>query len=220
MSQKNQLTEVAISLTDIVVFPQTIQRIKVPAHLELVNRHLVVLYIKQQTLCVTGVLCELIDEQHQHDGRFLVLEGMERVNIHHRSNDEATYSLCETNPHKTRDLLDLSNSVYDLFKEHHSMFESEDMSMDTLLSVIHPDQPHELADFISSYLPMTYDEKVTIIESIDVYHRLEQVKHCLNKLLIDAKIDQQLDGIIQKNVDIERKEMMLKELKMQKVRMK
>ena len=58
--------------------------------------------------------------------------------------------------------------------------------MDTLLSVIHPDQPNELADFISSYLPMKYGEKVEIIESIDIYHRLEQVKQCLNKLLIDG----------------------------------
>ena len=210
MDSKNQLTEVAISLTNIVVFPQTVQRIKVPDSLEIVNRHLIVLFSKKQTISTTGVLCELIDEQHQHDGRFVVLGGMQRVNIHHRSNHEATYSLCETNFNKTRDLLNLSNTVYDLFKEHHAMFESDDMSMDTLLSVIHPDQPNELADFISSYLPMKYHEKVDIIESIDVYHRLEQVKSCLNKLLIDAEINQQLDGVIQQNVDIERKEMMLK----------
>ena len=118
MNGKNQLTEVAISLTDVVVFPQTIQRIKVPVELELMNRHLVVLFSKKQTLSTTGVLCELIDEQHQHDGRFLVLEGMQRVNIHHRKKDEATYSLCDMNYNKTRDLLDLSNTVYDLFKEH------------------------------------------------------------------------------------------------------
>tara|TARA_A100001015_G_scaffold158201_1_gene175553 strand:+ start:4 stop:1866 length:1863 start_codon:yes stop_codon:yes gene_type:complete len=82
--------------------------------------------------------------------------------------------------------------------------------MDTLLSVINPDQPQELADFISSYLPMKYDEKVEIIESIDIYHRLEQVQHCLNRLLIDAEINQQLDGVIQQNVDTERKELILK----------
>ena len=210
MNGKNQLTEVAISLTDVVVFPQTIQRIKVPFELELMNRHLVALFSKKQTLSTTGVLCELIDEQHQHDGRFLVLEGMQRVNIHHRTKDEVTYSLYDMNYNKTRDLLDLSNTVYDLFKEHHAMFETDDMSMDTLLSVIHPDQPNELADFISSYLPMKYDEKVAIIESIDIYHRLEQVKTSLNKLLIDAEINQQLDGVIQQNVDTERKEMMLK----------
>ena len=210
MDGKNQLTEVAIPLTDIVVFPQTVQRIKIPEGLEIINRHLVALFSKKQTLSNTGVLCELIDEQHQHDGRFVVLEGMQRVNIHKRGKDNVTYSLCETNFNKTRDLLDLSNNVYDLFKEHHSMFESDDMSMDTLLSVIHPDQPNELADFISSYLPMKYDEKVEIIESIDIYHRLEQVKQCLNKLLIDAEINQQLDGVIQQNVDSERKEMMLK----------
>ena len=84
------------------------------------------------------------------------------------------------------------------------------MSMDTLLSVIHPDQPNELADFISSYLPLNYDEKLNVIESIDVYHRLEQVQQYLSKLLIDAQINENLDGIIQHNVDNERKEMMLK----------
>ena len=57
---------------------------------------------------------------------------------------------------------------------------------------------------------MTYGEKVEIIESIDIYHRLEQVKQCLNKLLIDGEVNQQLDGLIQQNVDTERKEMMLK----------
>lgn len=204
------LKEVGFPLTDVVVFPQTIQRIKVPDDLSIDNRHLVALYSKKQQLSSTGVLCELIDEQHQPDGRFIVIEGMQRVNIHERKKSLVSYSLCETSINKTRDLLSLSNTVYDLFKEHHNMFESEDMSMDTLLSVIHPDQPQELADFISSYLPMNYDEKVAIIESIDVYHRLEQVKHCLNKLLIDAEINQQLDGIIQENVDTERREMMLK----------
>ena len=78
------------------------------------------------------------------------------------------------------------------------------------LSVIHPDHPNELVDFISSYLPMTYGEKVEIIESIDIYHRLEQVKQCLNKLLIDGEVNQQLDGLIQQNVDMNVKKMMLK----------
>jgi len=206
----NQLTEVAIPVTDIVVFPQTVNRIKVPDDIEFNERHFVALFSKQSAWSSTGVLCEIIDEQHQHDGRFVVMEGMQRVNIHQRNHHEVTYSLCETSVNKTRDLLNLSNTVYDLFKEHHAMFDSEDMSMDTLLSVIHPDQPNELADFISSYLPMSYDEKVDIIESIDVYHRLEQVKHCLNKQLMDAEVNQQLDGLIQQNVDNERKEMMLK----------
>ena len=197
----NQLTETCISLVDIVVFPQTVQRLNIPEDLHINNRHLVVLFVKDKTTSSTGVLCEIIDEQNQQDGRFVVLEGMQRVNIHERAQHEVTYSLCEQQFNKTRDLISLSNTVYDLFKAHHSMFDSNDMSMDTLLSVIHPDQPNELADFISSYLPMTYGEKVEIIESIDIYHRLEQVKQCLNKLLIDGEVNQQLDGLIQQNVD-------------------
>ena len=206
----NKQNEIGVVLTDIVVFPQTVQRIRVSDQLQLQTRHLVTLVKNKQGFSSTGVLCELIDEQHQPDGRFLVIEGMQRVNILKTKKDLITYTICETSFNKTRDLLALSNKVYDLFKQHHSMFESEDMSLDTLLSVIHPDQPHELTDFISSYLPLKYEEKVTILESIDVYHRLEQVEHCLNRLLIDAEINQQLDGVIQQNVDIERKEMMLK----------
>jgi ATP-dependent Lon protease len=208
MSQP-QLTASSISLTDMVVFPQTVQRVKIPEGLEIDDRHLVILYVNQSTISSTGVLCEIIDEHH-HDGRFVVLEGMNRVNIHDRKSNTVFYTLCEDHFNKTTDLIQLSNLVYDLFKEHHAMFESDDMSMDTLLSVIHPDQPHELADFISSYLPMSYNEKVAIIESIDIYHRLEQVKHCLNKLLIDAQFSQKLEGVIQQNVDMERKELLLK----------
>jgi ATP-dependent Lon protease len=206
----NQLKEVGIVLTDIVVFPQTVQRIRINDDLIIKDRHIIALYTGASTISSTGVLCELIDEQQQHDGRFLVIEGMQRVNIHERDQDIVTYSLCETLFNRTRDLISLSNKVYDLFKQHRAMFEAEDMSLDTLLSVIHPDQPHELADFISSYLPMKYEDKLSIIESIDVYHRLEQLEHCLNRLLIDAEINQQLDGVIQDNVDNERKEMMLK----------
>ena len=85
------LKEISFPLTDVVVFPQTIQRIKVPDDLSIDNRHLVALYSKKQQLSSTGVLCELIDEQHQPDGRFIVIEGMQRVNIHERKS-----RLCHT----------------------------------------------------------------------------------------------------------------------------
>ena len=206
----NELKEVCVLLNDVVVFPQTVQRIRVNESLSIVNRHVVALFSNQNTVSSTGVLCELIDEQNQPDGRFLVIEGMQRVNIHKKDHDEVVYSLCDTTFNKTRDLISLSNKVFDLFKKHHAILDEDDMSFDTLLSVIHPDQPQELADFIASYLPMKYNEKVDIVESIDIYHRLEQVEHCLNQLLIDAEINQQLDGVIQHNVENERKEMILK----------
>ncbi len=205
-----QLTEVAIALANVVVFPQTVKRLTVPEDIDIKTRHIVAIFSNNGLFSSTGVLCELIDEQRQSDGRMVVVEGMQRVNIHERSKGEVTYSLCNPVVNKTSDLIALSNTVYDLFKEHHRLFNSDDMSMDTLLSVIHPDQPDELADFIASYLPMSHDEKVSIIESIDIYHRLEQVKHCLNRLLMDAEVDKQLDGVIQQNVDNERRELMLK----------
>ena len=204
------LDELFIPLGTTIIFPQTVKRIKVSDEIQLNNRHIVAIYKKKQTFSGTGILCEIIDEYTQHDGRFFVLEGMQRVNIIKQEGDYVTYSLCEESFNKSSDLLDLSNSVYDLFKEHHSLIESEDMSMDTLLSVIHPEQPNELADFITSYLPLSFDQKLAIIESVNVYHRLEQLQTYLNKLLIDGEINQQLDGVIQQNVDIERKEMMLK----------
>jgi ATP-dependent Lon protease len=206
----NQLTETGITLRDTVVFPQTVKRLRVSEDVAIQDRHVVALFTKKEGVCFTGVLCELIDEQRQPDGHFLVVEGMKRVTIHRQQGTQVTYSLCDTTVNKTSDLLSLSNTVYDLFKEHHGILNSEDLSLDTLLSVIHPDQPEELADFISSYLPIRYDDKVAIIESVDVYHRLEQVKHALNQLLMDAQMNHQLDDVIQENVNIERKEMMLK----------
>ncbi len=204
------LDELFISLSSTVIFPQTVKRVKVDDDIQVKERHIVAIYEKKQSISSTGILCEVIDEHTQHDGRFFVLEGMQRVNIHKQDGQYVTYSLCDQSFNKSSDLLDLSNLVYDLFKEHHGLIESEDMSLDTLLSVIHPDQPNELADFISSYLPISFEEKLSIIESVDVYHRLEQLQSYLNKLLIDSEIDKQLDGVIQQNVDIERKEMMLK----------
>jgi ATP-dependent Lon protease len=210
MPSTSELTGVAITLTDRVIFPQTIQRIRVSESIKPDNRHVVVVFTQRDKLMDTGVLCELIDEQYQPDGRVFVLEGMQRVLIKKHKNNTANYTLCETDFSANRDLLSLSNTVYQLFKDNHTLFDSDDISMDTLLSVIHPDQPSELADFIASYMPLSYAEKLSIIASVDVYHRLEEVKRHLSRLLIDAEVNQELDTVIQQNVDSERKEMMLK----------
>jgi hypothetical protein len=105
MSQP-QLTASSISLTDMVVFPQTVQRVKIPEGLEIDDRHLVILYVNQSTISSTGVLCEIIDEHH-HDGRFVVLEGMNRVNIHDRKSNTVFYTLCEDHFNKKTDLIKL-----------------------------------------------------------------------------------------------------------------
>ena len=186
MSGPQSQQEPFIAVSNIVVFPHAVQRIKLTTDIEFSGRHVVLIYKTKQSHSSTGVLCEIIDDQLQSDGHFLVLEGMQRVNIESLDDLTVTFRRYEETLSLTNDVLHLSETIYDTFKQHHQLIHSDDVSMDTLISVIHPNQPNELADFIASYLPIGYEQKLAIIESINVYHRLELVHHALNKLFIDC----------------------------------
>ena len=73
MSSKTS-KELFITVSNVVVFPQTVQRIRLAEDIELNDRHVVVIFTKKQQTSPTGVLCELIDQHHQSDGRYVVLE--------------------------------------------------------------------------------------------------------------------------------------------------
>ena len=210
MSPIHKQTEIFISISDVVIFPHAVERIKLTRDLNLPGRHVVLVYLNQGSHSKTAVLCEVIDDQVQQDGHFLVLEGMQRVSIHNINDNMVTFTRYEEVFELSDDLKTLSQSIYSLFQEHHRLLDNEDLSMETLLSVIHPDQPNELADFIASYLPINYPQKLELIESVNVYHRLELIQKHLNQLLIDLRVDHQLDSVIQANVESERKEMLLR----------
>lgn len=210
MPHQHPQTQPCTNVSHIIVFPQTVKRIRLADDAVFNNRHIVLLFNNKTQRSNTGVLCELIDEQYHNGQRFVVLEGMQRVQLLSQSDGTATFIVVDESFTETPDLMAVSHELFMVFKEHFHSIQSDDMSLDTLLSIIDPNQPNEMTDFIASYLPLTYSEHLSILESHDTFHRIKLVQHMLNKAVIDSDMNQQLDTIIDTTIEAERKELLLK----------
>jgi ATP-dependent Lon protease len=169
--------------------------------------------ISEEELHDIGVRCEVVQFQDQVDGPArLLVEGQEKVWVKNIHLSDDGILLADIEPVfdqvEPEDLSAQTNTVYQRFKEH--LNAAGEVLDDTILAILDVDKPAELTDLIGSYLDLNLSEKQEILEETLVSSRLEKVLSHLNQLIIDANLEQSIDGIVQSNVETERKEMLLK----------
>jgi len=131
-----------------------------------------------------------------YDGSFLYADVKRRVERNYAKKDE-DYALALVR--KTREIFDEYTSY------------SPKPSPDILMRVAGDDSPGSMADYIASVVPLEYEEKQKILETMHPLRRLEKVCEILTQEIHMLALENEIGRKVEQNVDDNQREYYLRE---------
>ena len=164
-----------------------------------------------------GVIAKIIQVIKQPEGvTRVIVEGQERATIEESfQNKKCIFAKVATVPEfhdlKTARELALIRTLKSLF-ERYSQFVPK-QSSDVMFKVAMSENGGELADFIAGNAVPDYNEKQTILETIDVCERMEALLEILNQEIYIMEIEDEISEKARKKIDGQQREYFLREQK-------
>ncbi len=231
MTEKNKNFVPVLPARDIIVFPHMVApvffaseqaSIAVENALLTESHEVVILAQKDNTkvevtsgdIYHSGVLGKIVQIVKFPDGALKALiEGISRVDIVDIEEGEkyikATYETHDDIIEDSDDLRALQKLVAQQFNEF--IQKSTKINIENFISLSDIKEPGKLADIISTYLTVAIEEKQQLVETLNVYERLEKVSKILSKEIELLSIEESLQEKVKFNLGKTQKEYLLRE---------
>lgn len=167
-----------------------------------------------ENLYQTGILGKIIQILKFPDGAVKVLlEGIERIKVSNIHKEEklirAEYEIIEDIIEDTKDLKALVRLSLDKFQQY--IQKSTKISPESFASITEIDEPGKLADILATYLSINISEKQKIIETSNVYERLEFISKILSREIEMLTVEEALQEKVKFKLGKTQKDYILRE---------
>ncbi len=169
---------------------------------------------KPNDIYSVGTIANIVQSLKLPDGNIKVLvEGIRRARTVHIKNMEG-YLLAEVQVEEVAGGVQAKSSV--LAKRLNSLFEqfaklNPNINYDAIVQAARSTDPDRLADTIAANLPISLEEKQTLLEVFDPVERIEKINEMIEVEIEKIKMDKNIQGRVRKQMEKAQREYYLNE---------
>lgn len=172
--------------------------------------------INQNDICEYGTLCRIVNFVPSKDLYRIRVIGTKRVSLDNVYFKEGTYladaTILEDNLGDRKEENRLVGKIMDLLSENTSLVgRDRDIPRSFMEKMNKGISANELSDMLASYLPLSIEQKLTLLKETDVNQRLEIVLTHLNEQIEISQIDQKINNTVRERAEKQQKEYILRE---------